>query len=192
MMMFALLLACPLLVCPPALALEAPPVSVVQLPQTPDHPTCKAAAALLTDVCAASESLSVRPPFGVQNRIGAWNLYTARCTDRATGKHRDLKFYAPAEVRDRTTDFIFENEGIRKGQVRRLLTAANGHARKVADVVIFAAPSLSGPINDGGGPVPADAPAVVDDVLTFALLSGPAVRIKLKGEGPIVVERGDK
>lgn len=191
-MLFALcltgsLLASPLLFCPPALAQETP-VSAVKLPQTPDHPTCQAAAALLTDLCDANESLAVMPPFGVQNRVGDWDQYTARCTHRETGKHRNLRFYAPPEVKDRQADFIFENKGIRKEQARRLLAAANGYARKVADVVIFAEAGLRGPVLDGGGPTPAPKPAVADEVLSFTLGGDRTVRVALKGDGPIVIE----
>ena len=82
---------------------------------------------------------------------------------------------------------MFENEGMHKGQARRLLAAANGYARKVADVVVFAEKGLNGPVLDGGGPVAAAKPAVTDDVLVFRV--GPrTVRVDLKGDGPIVLE----
>ncbi|MFT5685020.1 MAG: hypothetical protein ACI8RZ_005966 [Myxococcota bacterium] len=88
----------------------------------------------------------------------------------------------------RQADFIFEDKGMRKEQARRLLTAANGYARKVANVVVFAEKGLSGPVLDGGGPVVAKKPTVADDVLVFSLGGNRTVSIDLKGDGPIVVE----
>lgn len=146
------------------------------------------AASLLTHLCTPEERLTVLPPIGVGNRIGEWDLYTALCTHPATGRHRRLMFYAPRSIAS-AADAVFEGRGLQKAQLRRLITASDQHIRKAADVVVFADPTLTGPVLDGGGPIPAAAPTVVDDVLVFTVHPGLTVRVELTGDGPIICQR---
>lgn len=173
------------------IALAAPPVvaqeAAVHIPKTPDDPAAQAAAKLLGDRCQPGEQLAVFPPFGRQSWAGEWGLFSGSCTTLATGKQRRIAFWAPREAKDRATDFIFENEGMTRAQLRRVLGAVGAKVRKAAQIVAFALPDLEGNVLDGNGPEEgAERPRLEGETLIFTVQSMRTVKVETAGDGPVV------